>query len=164
MNFKSEKGFTGVDITVALIVILLFMSLIAVLFFNITKSSKSIDRKSEATYIATSVIEGFKSMEYDDIPITGQEDDDAWENVINSIENEERFISYNGVKITDTIQIKDGYTCKVKVYNHVPDNIKETGENAQNNDLVKVIKVRVEYKIGNEIESVNLTTSIVRDL
>ena len=161
MNFKSEKGFTGIDITVALIVILLFMSIIAVIFFNITKSSKSIDRKSEATYMATSIIEGFKSMDYDDIVFTENEN---WVKVINSVDGQEKIISYNGVKITNSIQIKDGYTCKVKVYNYVPEDKKELGENAQNNDLVKVIKVRVEYKIGNEIESVDLTTSIVREL
>ena len=52
MKIKSEKGFTGVDITVAIIVILLFMSLISIIFFNITKSAKTIDRKSEATFFA----------------------------------------------------------------------------------------------------------------
>ena len=40
MKLKSEKGFTLIDITVALIILLAFMSLISVIFFNITKGKK----------------------------------------------------------------------------------------------------------------------------
>ena len=63
---KNEKGFSLIDITVAIIVILLFMSLISILFFNITKSSKGVERESKATYIATNIIEAYKKLDYDD--------------------------------------------------------------------------------------------------
>ena len=36
MNVKSQKGFTGIDITIAIIVITLFVSIISVVFYNIT--------------------------------------------------------------------------------------------------------------------------------
>ena len=55
MNVKSQKGFTGIDITIAIIVITLFVSIISVVFYNITISSKKVERKTEATYIAQDV-------------------------------------------------------------------------------------------------------------
>ena len=56
MNVKSQKGFTGIDITIAIIVITLFVSIISVVFYNITISSKKVERKTEATYTEKNVI------------------------------------------------------------------------------------------------------------
>lgn len=70
MNFKSEKGFTGVDITVAVIVITLFISLISVIFYNMTITAKESERKTESTYIATSLIEEIKALDYDKVMVT----------------------------------------------------------------------------------------------
>ena len=69
MKIKDEKGFSGIDITVAVIIILLFMSLITTVFYNITISSKTLERKTEATYIAVDVIEKIKALDYDDIKL-----------------------------------------------------------------------------------------------
>ena len=46
MNIKNEKGYLGTDITVAIIIILLFISVTSSIFFNLTKSSKGIERES----------------------------------------------------------------------------------------------------------------------
>ena len=167
IKVKSEKGFTGVDITVALIIILLLMSLISVLFFNITKTSKDIDRRSEAVYLATEIIEGVKSKEYDDIKITGTGTDNDWVEVKNgkNQDNNEDYIYYekNGESITiaEKTKIDDGYGGYISIYNHIPQN-NDNNENNLNSDLVKVIKVEVRYKVGGEIKKVELSSSIVR--
>lgn len=160
MKLKSEKGFTGVDITVAIIVILLFMSLISILFFNITKSSKSIDRKSEATYIATTLIESFKAKDYDDVIVTNgyTKIENTKDEIGNSIVSYK--INNENIEITNSIQIKNGYTCTTNIYTYVPES---QSSQEEHNDLVKVITVKVEYKIGNEKKEVELTTSIVRE-
>ena len=67
MNFKSEKGITGVDISVAIIIIMLFVSLISTLIYNYTKNSKELNRKSVATNIIVDVLEYAKSIDYDSL-------------------------------------------------------------------------------------------------
>lgn len=151
MKFRSEKGFTGIDITVAIIVILLLMSIISILFFNITKSSKSIDRKSEATFLATTIIEDIKAQEYDNLAITN-----GFVNV-----KDYSYSNNNKVSVVANNEIKDGYTTTLNVYTYVPDSVTDRTEV---NDLVKVITVKVEYKLGNEVKDVELTTSIVREI
>ena len=150
MKFKSEKGFTGIDITIALIIVLLFMSLISVLLFNITKSSKSIERESEATYIATAIIESFKSKNYEDIKLTSEV------NITNYLDSNNNQII--PVKTSGTVDLNDnrilieqGYTANVIVVNYPEDE-----------DLVKIITVRVQYKLAAETKTVELNTSVVR--
>lgn len=156
MKVKSEKGFTLIDITVAIIVILALMSLISVIFFNITKSSKSIERESDATYIATTVIEDIKAQDYDNIALTStnilNNDNISTENAPN-VEN----YTYTDGKKVD-ISIPDGYLCKVQIQNYVPANRTEA-----NTDLVKLVLVEVSYKVGGEVKSVSLKTSIVNN-
>lgn len=160
MKLKSEKGFTLIDITVALIVLLSFMSLIAVLFFNITKTSRNIERDDEATYLATSIIEDVKAQEYDNIAVTNN-------NVISSdnisAENGKMVSGSNASELykykdetTINVGIPNGYTCKVAIQNYVPEN-KTNG----NTDLVKLVLVQVQYKLGGQIKTVQLKTSIV---
>ena len=158
-RIKSEKGFTLVDITVAIIVILLFMSLIAVLFFFFFKSSKSIDRKSEAIYLATEIIEGFSAQNYDDVKITGTSSQENWIEITNPNDSNDLYGMVNGeaTEFVKNVKIKEGYSCSVSIYNYIPE------ENTHESDLVKVIKVRVTYKVANERKNVELTTSIVRN-
>ena len=154
MKFKSEKGFTGTDITVALIIILLFMSVISVVFFNITKSSKNIDRRSEATYIATSIIEAVKAQKYDDLKVTNDEI------YVRQYGQEVQYTAKDNttVSLGQIDKIEDGFTCILNVYNYIPEGDKQK----EVNDLVKVVVVRVEYKLANEVKNVELTTTIVR--
>lgn len=154
MKFKSEKGFTGTDITVALIIILLFMSVISVVFFNITKSSKNIDRRSEATYIATSIIEAIKAQKYDDLKVTNDEI------YVRQYGQEVQYTAKDNttVSLGQIDKIEDGFTCILNVYNYIP----ESDKQKEVNDLVKVVVVRVEYKLANEVKNVELTTTIVR--
>ena len=142
---KNEKGFTLIDITVALIVILLFMSIISVLFFNITKSSKDIERESQATYIATNILEAYKAKKYDDIPIVTDKEIADGEIVVDG----------------QPIMVQEGYTAVVTVENYIPDD--EIIVNSQTqNDLVKIITVTVKYKLANKEKQVQLQTSVER--
>ena len=55
MNIKEDRGITGVDISVAVIIILI----------NIV--SKNIERSAEATFLAQQVIEEAKSIKYEEV-------------------------------------------------------------------------------------------------
>lgn len=156
MKVKSEKGFTLIDITVAIIIILALMSLISVIFFNITKSSKGIERESDATYLATTIIEDIKAQDYDNIKLTSQNilnDDNISTTGAPTVEN----YTYNNNKKVN-ISVPDGYTCKIQIQNYVPSN-----RTTANTDLVKLVLVEVRYKLGGEIKTVELKTSIVNN-
>ena len=141
MNVKSQKGFTGIDITIAIIVITLFVSIISVVFYNITISSKKVERKTEATYIAQDVIEKIKALDYDEAIETQGEN--------------------NNKLIIDNKEYDSAYTIEIKVKKYVPNSNGQ--ENNDSNDLVKIVNVNVLYKIGKEVENVELTTTIVRN-
>lgn len=149
MNLKSEKGFTGIDITVALIIMTLFISIITVVLYNMTKESKEMERNSEATYIATDIIEKFKALNYDNVNITNNAENENYVSI-------EQYNDANQNKI-DGITIPDGYIVSIKVEQYRPE-----GETL-NIDLVKTVKVKVEYKVGKEVKNVKLKTTLTRD-
>ena len=67
MKIKDERGVTGIDISVAIIIILLFVGLITTLIYNYTQNSKEIERKSTATYMIIDILEHAKNSDYDNI-------------------------------------------------------------------------------------------------
>lgn len=161
MKFKSEKGFTGIDITVAIIIITIFVSIISVIFYNITLSSRKIERQTEATYIATDIIEQIKAYNYEDVVTT----DDLHTTEIESINltrNENNESNFMKLKTSD---FKDGYNVTLKIQNYIPSENIDSQENiiiSDTNDLVKIITVTVQYKVGKDTETVELKTRIVR--
>ena len=61
MKIKSEKGFTGIDIAISVIVLFIFVSLIAMLVYNFNSTSREVELKSEATYLAIDEIENINN-------------------------------------------------------------------------------------------------------
>lgn len=64
MNLKNERGATGIDITIAIIILALFIGLIVSLMYGINQSSKEIERKTEALNYAISEIEKMKAEDF----------------------------------------------------------------------------------------------------
>lgn len=67
VNMKSEKGYTGVDIAISVIVLFIFISLIATLSYRVNSSSNEIALKSKATQIAIEEIETIKNKTWEDM-------------------------------------------------------------------------------------------------
>lgn len=67
MKMKSEKGYTGIDMAISVVVIFIFVSLIAILSYQMNSYSKEIELKSEATSLAIDEIEKIKNMTFGDI-------------------------------------------------------------------------------------------------
>ena len=64
---KSEKGYTGVDIAISIVVLFIFVSLIASLSYRVNSSSQEIELKSKASELAVSEIETIKNKTWEDI-------------------------------------------------------------------------------------------------
>lgn len=64
---KSEKGYTGVDIAIAIVVLFTLVSVIAMLTYNFNSSSKEIELKAKATELAITEIEKMKNVSFSEV-------------------------------------------------------------------------------------------------
>lgn len=140
MIIKEEKGVTGIDISISLIVITIFISMIASLIANININAEDTQRKTKATSYAIQEIEKFRALgystEYEGKGINEKEilkKEDILEN--------QRFTGYH-----KEILIKD----YVLISN---DNTKEA-------NLVKEITVEISYKLAGEEKNIKISTYI----
>ncbi len=61
---KEEKGITGIDIAISVVIITIFIAIIANLIANINVNNKDIERKTKATSYAVQEIEKIKAQGY----------------------------------------------------------------------------------------------------
>ena len=66
-NFSSEKGFTGVDIVISVIIFILFAGVIASLMYMSYRNSISIQKGAYAGAIATVILEKTDEKPYEEI-------------------------------------------------------------------------------------------------
>lgn len=137
---KSERGFTAIDVSIAIILIFIFVSILAVLFFQYNNSSQELERKSQATYYAISEIEQIKNSNFDEYIGMGITQIDTIEEGNIQAENESG-------NIEDTEYYK---TITVEDYSLTRPEKKI--------DYVKTIKVQISYKFNNKTQTVELST------
>lgn len=146
MNLKEEKGIAGIDIAISLIVITVFVSIIAVLMFNIQKNEEEIKRKSEATSYAIDILEEIKGQGFAILPSAGTN----------------KITGYEDKYITE-----DGQEKATPYYQEVT--VKDYSELEQNKDkdveaeVLKIVTVKVSYKSGKNTESVEISTVITKE-
>ena len=168
MNLKNNKGYSGVDVSVAVIIIMLFIPTIFGMIYNINKSKANVTREGYATQIATEIIGMAKSTEFENI------DSGFGQNILNSGDTKYFFNKMKnkyGQPINmdasffnqDTgfafnyfnAQGKNGekYTIQVGVQNYYPEEFEQSETKP---DLIKKIKVAVAYTVGSKIEQTEL--------
>lgn len=143
MNKKNEKGITTIDITIAIILITLFVALIATLMYSISANHNTIERKSEATNYAINEIEAIKQQDFN----TLQDTDEA----TNEFEN-----------IVDNSGNATGYAKKIIItdYSKLPENKDNTTIIA---GLVKKVTVQVSYKDGDTTQTIEISTVLTKN-
>lgn len=135
-KYVDQKGVTQADIIVAVVIIILFVSVITTGFYNYYKSIQSKNRTTIATNIAVDVIENIEMLQYDEV---------TKENINNIVEN----LKSNG-------SIPKSYTVTVDLQNY-----NETEGNMDKKDLIKILKVKVTYG-DNDIENLEVKRLITR--
>lgn len=137
-KYKDNKGFTTTDIVLAIIIIILFVSIITTAYYNYYISSQSKSRKTIATNIVIDVIENVEMLVYDEVNI----------NSVNEL--------IESLKENGTIQKEYTVTSTLQNYN-------EISGNEDKKDLIKILKVKVEYPVGNKKENLEITRLITKD-
>ena len=139
MKIKSERGFTGIDIAISVIVLFIFVSLIAMLVYNSNSSTREVELKSEATYLAIDEIEKIKNAgfdKYDTLNSSSTVDEDG-----NQLRNQptgtEGF--YKTIIIEDYAELNPEDTTIIP-------------------NLVKKITVQISYRFKAENQVVELST------
>lgn len=143
-SIKDEKGLTGVDIAISLVIVTMFVAIIANLIANINLDTEKMDRKSKAlayavqeieTRRATGYIEKYNGMGTSKEGETLKEED---------IYNNSEFTGYHKVvSIKDDILVENSCT--------------------KTADTTKQITVEVFYKLGNKEESIKISTYISKE-
>lgn len=143
MLIKEEKGFTGIDIAISLIVITIFIAMIANLIANINLTAQDTNRKTVATSYAVQEIEKIKAQgyieSYDSKGITNED-----------ILKEEDI--YSGSEFT-------GYNKKIVIRDYVL----VVNDTTKKSDIVKEITVNISYKVGNKEKNVKISTYVAKE-
>lgn len=143
-KFKKEDGFTGIDISIGLVILFIFINIIAILSYRYNSSAKEIQKRAEATQIAITEIEKIKNdnfTEYEGLYKTSTTDKNGNSLVDQPVDNEQGY--YKTILVEDYTDIA-GNENKVK-------------------DVVKRITVKISYKFKNEEQIVELSTIISKE-
>lgn len=143
MKIKNEQGITNIDLTITIILITLFITIIATLIFTINRNSTSVERRTEATNYAINEIENLKAQDFESLTDTDDTTNDF-------------------IDITDAEGQLTGYSKKITItdYANLPEN---QDDDTILSGLVKKVTVEISYKDGDTIETVDLSTVISKN-
>lgn len=130
-KIKSNNGNTGVDVVIAIGIIVMTMTILLALYMGLYVSNTEIERKTQAINYATQILEKASEYYYADV----------------NLENFRQIQLENGKKQISGIEIPKGYNVNI--------NIEQFSENEQT-DVVKNFIVTINYKVSKKEESVTL--------
>lgn len=138
MKIKSEKGITGIDITLSVILIAIFIGILATLSLNIQNNTKQAERHAEALNYAISTIEKVKSLSFSELPAAGN-------SKITGLED--GYITNGNGKDTPYYR-----TVTVQDYTELD------GNSGAKSEIVKRVAVEISYKYNNKDKTITLST------
>ena len=141
MKMRSEKGFTGIDISVSVIIAFIFVTIIAVLIYRVNSTSKEITLRSDATYIAINEIEQIKNNGFEEYGTRSEKDGTSVVTSNEEVAGNEGF--YKTITVID--------------YTDLPGN-----ENKVKN-IVKKATVKISYMFQAKEQSVEISTILSKE-
>ena len=150
MKIRNERGFTGVDISIAVIIIFIFVSLITTLFFRYSNASKALEHRTDATYIAIDEIEKMKNINFANI-------ENVNKNTKSITVNDEQ-ININDLNDGSGEEVEEGYFRKILIedYNDI--------DSTKQEKLVKRITVIISYMFNGKKQTVELSTILAKEI
>lgn len=118
---KKEKGLTGIDMVLAVIIVLLFTSIILSLMYNVKQQNVKQVYKLASNIYLTETLENIGIANYDDVVAT-------------SSENNSNLIPEMPVMFKEKIEVESI----------------ENEENPELEDMIKKVTVTISYKIGSK--------------
>ena len=144
MKFSSEKGYTGIDIAISIVVITIFVSLIAVVISRFNSSASEIKYKEEATLIAIEEIEKIKKDGFE-----------AYKDM-----NKDTIQDAEGNSLVNQPTDKEGFykTILIEDYTDIE------GNSEKISGLVKKVTVKISYMFQGKEQTVELSTILSKEI
>lgn len=133
---NDESGLSGVDVVISIGVIIVFVSIVAVIYINLHMINLGIERNQRATNYAIEILEKVDELYYSEVNSDNFKTNDIG----------------NGKHSIANIEIARGYNAIVTIENYNQTNGIDNGKA----DVVKTVNVGIEYKIGSKTEKVEL--------
>ena len=174
MDLRNNKGYTGIDISITILILIILIPVITGMAYNIGKSNSGIEQKSYAITEASSALEVAKSVtnieniysKKSDTPKVVVEDDDYikklksnfQDKLVDSMQEPQIKEEEGNEKIVFVTKDKNDKQYKILI--DVED-FANTGtiEGAKKN-IVKKITAKVIYRIGNKTENIEISNVI----
>ena len=133
-KLKSQKGIAGINIAVGIIVLFMFVSFVAVIFYNTNSSSKEIELKSKATNLAVTGIEEMKAKGYEAIK------------------------DLRKGAIYEEKDIEEGFHRIIQISDYADED-----EENRVAGIVKKVNVQIQYMFKGQKEQVELSTMLTKE-
>ena len=146
MNLKSNKGYIGVDASIAIIIVMVIFPTIMGLLFNINSTSQATKIKTEALNIATNVLETAKGIDVKDLDEEQLLQEVQRTNVIGDITVNTQ--DKTAIFSTDTASYKLSVSIEDYASTHQGTSL----------NMVKTLQVIVRYKAENREQAMEIKT------
>lgn len=137
-KLKKNKGVIIADALLAVVLMMIFLSIISTVSYSIYITSSFIKRNSKATDYGVKIIEWIDKTPYSKI-------DEEIINYINGIESENLEAKLVGNSFNGNTPYKA--TIEIQKYN-------ETEGNTEKKDIIKTIIIEISYNLGEKTETV----------
>ena len=141
MKLRNNKGFTGIDIAVSVVIIFIFISIVSMLVYRVNSKSREIELRGNATYLAIDEIEQLKNNGYNLYGTKRQKNGDSIVCENEEIPGEEGF--YRTIEVIDYTDL-EGNEHKIP-------------------NIVKKVTVKISYMFNAKEQTVELSTVITKE-
>lgn len=173
MDIRNNKGYTGIDVSIAILIFVILVPLIMGVAYNISKSGNYTDQKAFAINVATNSLETAKTVskienvysKTEDIP-ENLEGDTLLTKLTTTMQNidtnnQPAIATENGkesIFFVVTDQKNNRYKVKIDVTDYI-DTLDPTPDGAKHNVVKKVI-TKVTFSTGNKEQNIEISTVI----
>lgn len=141
---KKNNGYTGLDLSVSAIVILISISVIATMFYNLYFAGTGMKRNVKATDYAINVLETIQATDYESVTFN-QEENTTLKNKLDEILKVTGSCDNN----TNTYNANvNNYIITIKIEKYCDREEVKTEVKA---DYIKIITVNIKYKLGKKL-------------
>ena len=148
MNIKQNKGYVGIDMSLAVMILLILAPTIMGIVFGINVSRNTADTKTQALNILVNTLETAKGIELEQL---------TEQKILEDFENdhsEYKLTLEAGNKSAIIATNKASFRLQVEVVDYHDINSEAT------ENFVKTVTATVTYKAGNKENSLNLSTVV----
>lgn len=151
-KIKENNGFTGVDLSVSAIVILISVAVISTMIYNLYLSGSGIKRNVIATDYAINILESIESMDYASVTFN-QNEDTKLKNKLDEI------LKANGICDNNA----NSYNANVNNYDIIVtiEKYSDKFNTGEKEDYIKIIKVKIQYNLGKKNVDKSVNTEIL---